>query len=62
MKKFIYNLLNNIMVAFVFILATYISHNNWIYGSIAFLIAFICLDYHSYIEKKLNYPNNLFIH
>lgn len=61
MRTFFYSTINNIMVAWVFTLASVICCKNIIYGCIAYLIAFIYLDLHSYIDKKLNYPNNLFI-
>ena len=61
MKNFLYGCLNNISIATIFITATIISMKGIIYGIIAYFIAFICLDLHSYIDKKLNYPNNLFI-
>lgn len=62
MKNIFYSSLNNIMVASVFILATTIASVNIMFGVIIFIIAFICLDFHSYIDKKLGYLNNLFIH
>ena len=62
MKNFILSGLNDIMVAVTFILATKISDRNLLYGCIAFILAYIILDLHSYNDKKLNYPNNLFIH
>ena len=58
----VYSCLNNICVAILFILATKIGEHNIVYGVIAYVVAFICLDLHSYIDKKLNYPNNIFIH
>ena len=62
MKNYFKSLLNDLMVASTFILATKISEESTVYGIIAYLIAYLCLDYHSYVDKKLNYPNNLFIH
>lgn len=62
MKNIFYSSLSNIMVALVFILATKIASINIMFGIIIFIIAFICLDFHSYIDKELGYPNNLFIH
>ena len=63
MKSFIVSCLNNLMVALAFVLATKISENgNFLYGIIAFILSYIVLDLHSYNDKKLNYPNNLFIH
>lgn len=62
LKKWLFNSINNISIAAMFISATKINDNdNIIYGIIAYIIAFICLDLHSYIEKQLGYPNNLFI-
>lgn len=61
MKKIIYSSINDLCVAFSFILATKIIEENVLYGCIAYLIAYFCLDYHSYVDKKLGYPNNLFI-
>jgi len=61
MKKFFYSFLNNISVAFAFIIATKIADSNIAYGIIAWFIAYFILDHHSYIDKKLNYPNNFFI-
>lgn len=61
MKNFIYSCLNNLFIAIVFILAVKICNYNVVYGVIAFVVAFACLDLHSYIDKKLNYPNNIFI-
>jgi hypothetical protein len=62
MMKYIYASLNNLLVAVLFILSTKIAERDIIYGLIVFCIAFPCLDLHSYIDKKLNYPNNIFIH
>ena len=61
MKTYIYSILNNLNVAISFILATKIGEHNIVYGAIGFAIAFMLLDYHSYIDKKLGYPNNIFI-
>lgn len=61
MKKHLYSSINNLMVAFVFITATKVAEFNLLSGIFAWTLAFACLDYHSYIDKKLNYPNNLFI-
>ena len=60
--KYLSSLLNDMLVCLIFILATKIAELNVIYGTIAFIIGYLCLDLHSYIDKKLNYPNNLFIH
>jgi len=61
MKNILYSSLNNMLVVIVFILATKVTELNLLLGIFAWILAFICLDYHSYIDKKLNYPNNLFI-
>lgn len=61
MINFILNFLNNVLVGIFFILATMVSSENVFLGVISFTVAFIYLDFHSYIEKKLNYSNNLFI-
>jgi hypothetical protein len=61
MKKFFYPLLNDLMVVLNMTLAVKITDSNTVYGIFAWIIALICLDLHSYIDKKLNYPNNLFI-
>ena len=61
MKKWFCSLINDMSVAMLFILAVKISDRNVIYGAIAYLIAFICLDYHTYVAKKLNFTNNPFI-
>ena len=61
MKNILYSSLNNIMVVVVFIMAIKVAEFNLLLGIFAWVLAFICLDYHSYIDKKLNYPNNLFI-
>ena len=54
--------LNDITVAIIFVLATKIANESMLFGIIAFTLAYVCLDLHSYIDKKLGYPNNLFIH
>ena len=61
MKILFYTFLNNLMVVLNMVLAVKITDSNFILGIFAWVIAFICLDLHSYIDKKLNYPNNLFI-
>ena len=62
MKKFFCATLNDITVVLVFILATKIIERSILCGIIAYFVAYICLDYHTYISKKLNFTNNLFIH
>lgn len=60
--KYFYAILNDMLVVLVFILATKISEKDILFGIIAYFAAYICLDYHTYISKKLNFTNNLFIH
>ena len=59
--KIIVNILNALIPGILFTTATYITNNNTIIGIIMYTIAYISLDLHSYIDKKLGYPNNLFI-
>ena len=62
MKEFFYATLNDMAVVSVIILATKIAERSILCGIIAYFAAYICLDYHTYISKKLNFTNNLFIH
>lgn len=59
--NYIYSSLNNIVVGSAFVIATKIAENNLLYGIIAFILSYVCLDLHSYFDKKLGYPNNIFI-
>lgn len=52
--------LNNAGVAVAFIFDTKIAENNFLYGVLAFILAYIILDYHTYYDDKLGHPNNLF--
>ena len=62
MKNLILSTFNKIMAGSGFIIATFIStHSTMICGIIAFMCAYIILELHTYFEKKLNYPNNIFI-
>ena len=62
MKKIFLSALNKIMVGSGFIIATFSStHLTRIWALVAFICAYIILDLHTYFEKKLNYPNNIFI-
>ena len=61
MKKFIYSVLNNLIPGLLFPTAAIICTHNYIVGIILYIIAYASLDLHSYIDKKLDYPNNLFI-
>ena len=60
MKKIILASLNNIVAASAFIFATKVAENNFLYGIITFILAYIILDYHAYYDDKLGHPNNLF--
>ena len=60
-KEFLYSLANNAMTVITFVVATKAVEYNPILGIITWIIAFISLDLHSYVDKKLNYPNNIFI-
>ena len=59
--KYFYNFLNNVMIGSAFVAATYLCMNNVIWGLIGYVVSYMLLDLHSYIEKKLGYPNNYFI-
>jgi hypothetical protein len=61
MKKFIYSVLNNLIPGLLFPTASIICTHNYIVGIILYIIAYTSLDLHSYIDKKLNYPYNIFI-
>ena len=61
MKKLLYSLANNAMIVITFVVASKAVECNLILGLITWIIAFISLDLHSYVDKKLNYPNNIFI-
>ena len=61
MKGLCINILNNLMIGSAFTLSTFISLYSTIFGILAFVISYILLDLHSYIDKTFNYPNNLFI-
>ena len=50
--KGLFLILNKIMVGSTFIVATFICNINYIYGLIAYIIAYIILDLHTYFEKK----------
>ena len=59
--KIFYSILNNLMVGIAFTVSTIMcSYKAWI-GLICFIISYMLLDVHSYIDKKLGYPNNAFI-
>ena len=60
MKETILASLNNAVVAVAFVFATKITENNFLYGILAFALAYIILDYHVYYDDKLGHPNNLF--
>lgn len=62
MKNFWLSVANNIMVAFGFITADHLTSKSIVLGVIAFGIAYAILDLHSYFDKKMDYPNNIFIH
>ena len=60
--KFFYSFLNNLMPAVLFITAaSLINRDYYISGYIVMILAYFSLDVHTYISKKLGYPNNLFI-
>lgn len=60
--KVIYSILNNFIPGLLFPIATIICINDYyIIGTIIYAFAYIGLDLHSYIDKKLDYPNNIFI-
>ena len=59
--KIIADILNTLIPGILFTIATYIANNNTFFGIIMYIIAYISLDLYSYIDKKLGYPNNLFI-
>lgn len=61
MKKFIYSFLVSLIPATLFPIAFITCVNNFILGMFIYIIAFISLDLYSYIDKKFNYPYNLFI-
>ena len=61
MRNLIYGVINNLIPGLLFPIATIINMHNYIAGIILYIIAYASLDLHSYIDKKLNYPNNLFI-
>ena len=61
MRNFIYGVINSLIPGLLFTTATIISAHNYIIGTIVYILAYISLDLHSYIDKKLNYYNNLFI-
>ena len=61
MRNFIYDVINNLIPGLLFPTATVICAHNYIIGIIIYILAYISLDLHSYIDKKLDYPNNLFI-
>ena len=61
MRNFIYSFINNLIPGLLFPTATIICAHNCIIGIIVYIVAYASLDLHSYIDKKLNYPNNLFI-
>lgn len=60
MKKSILGYLNNLIPGLLFTTAGGISSNNVILGIVIYIVAFLSLDLHSYIDKELNYPNNIF--
>ena len=60
--KILYSALNDLIPALLFTLATcYLCSDFIIIGAIIYIAAFLSLDLHSYIDKKLDYPNNIFI-
>jgi hypothetical protein len=60
MKEIILASLNNIGAAVAFVFATKVAENNFLCGILAFILAYIILDYHTYYDDKLGHPNNLF--
>ena len=62
MKTIAYSVLNNLIPGILFPTASIIFCNGHeTIGFIMYIFAYISLDLHSYIDKKLNYPNNIFI-
>ena len=60
--KILYSALNDLIPASLFTLATcYLCSDFIIIEAIMYIAAFLSLDLHSYIDKKLDYPNNIFI-
>ena len=60
MKEIILASLNNVGAAVAFVFATKIAEKDFLYGILAFALAYIILDYHVYYDDKLGHPNNLF--
>jgi hypothetical protein len=61
MKTVIYSTLNSLIPGILFTVAAVVCPTNYVIGIIIYIIAYASLDLHSYIDKKLDYPNNLFI-
>lgn len=59
--KYLYSLLNDLMVCISFMTTSVVLNNSHVLGVMLGALSFALLDLHSYIDKKLNYPNNLFI-
>lgn len=62
MIKYIKSTLSAILVGLLFTVGTCLIFKDcFITGFIIYTIAYLSLDFYSYIDKKLGYPNNLFI-
>lgn len=61
MKKYFISFLFNLITGLAFIIFPYIVLCNFILGTIYGIVCWILLDYNVYIQKKVNYINNLFI-
>ena len=60
--KYIYHFLTALIPGILFPIATLVVGKGYnIVGIIIYILAYMSLDFYSYIDKKLNYPNNIFI-
>lgn len=61
MKNLCIRILNNLVIGSAFTLSTLICLRSTILGIILYVISYMLLDFHSYVDKSINYYNNLFI-
>ena len=61
MKSF-YNFLVSLIPGILFPLGAHLCFKeHYFLGTLIYMLSYASLDFYSYIDKKLNYPNNLFI-
>ena len=61
MKKWFISLWFNIVTGLSFIIFPYILNIGYGFGIIYSILCWALLDFNSYVQNKLDYPNNIFI-